>query len=58
MGLRSNKNYIITNAVENILAAPKSKPEEQSWIGKKDYGRTPDYLTRIQESISNEYKMI
>ena len=47
MGLRSNKNYIITNAVENILTAPKSMPEEQSWIGKKDYGRTPDYLTRI-----------
>lgn len=58
MGLRSNKNFIVTNAVENILAAPKTMPEEQSWTEKKDYGRTPDYLTRIQESITNEYRMI
>jgi hypothetical protein len=47
MGLRSTKNFIVTNAVENILAAPKTMPEERSWTGKKDYGRTPDYLTRI-----------
>jgi len=47
MGLRSNKNFIVTNAVENILAAPKTMPEEPSWTSKRDYGRVPDYLTRI-----------
>jgi hypothetical protein len=26
-GLKSNKNYIVTNAVENILAAPKVMPD-------------------------------
>ena len=58
MGLKSNKNFIVTNAVENILAAPKTVPEAQSWTSKRDYGRVPDYLTRIQESINNEYRMI
>jgi hypothetical protein len=56
--LKSSKNYIVTNAVENILAAPKTMPEETSWTAKQDYGKTPDYLTRIKESIESEYKMI
>ncbi len=46
-GLKSNKNYIVTNAVENILAAPKSMTSEKSWTDKKDYGKVPDYLTKI-----------
>ena len=58
MGLKSNKNFIVTNAVENILAAPKTMPEDKSWTSKKDYGRTPDYLTRIKDSITSEYRMI
>lgn len=57
-GLKSNKNYIVTNAVENILAAPKQMPEEKSWISKKDYGKIPDYLTQIKSNIESEYKMI
>jgi hypothetical protein len=55
MGLKSNKNFIVTNAVENILAAPKILPEEKSWITKKDFGKTPDYLVRIKDHISSEY---
>ena len=41
MGLRTNKNYIIANAVENILALPKQKPVEVDWTKKKDYGKSP-----------------
>ena len=44
MGLRSNKNYIISNAVENILSAPKVSKEQVDYLSKKDYGRTPSYL--------------
>ncbi len=51
MGLKSNKNFIVTNAVENILAAPKTMPDEKSWTNKKDFGKTPEYLTRIKDSI-------
>jgi hypothetical protein len=41
MGLRTNKNYIVANAVENILALPKQTPEPVDWKKKKDYGRVP-----------------
>ncbi|CAD8062942.1 unnamed protein product [Paramecium sonneborni] len=57
-GLKSNKNYIVTNAVENILSAPKQIVDEKPWTEKKDYGKVPDYLTKIQQSISSEYEII
>lgn len=44
LGLKSNKNFIVTNAVENILSVPKAPKTEVNWIEKKDYGRVPDYL--------------
>jgi len=47
MGLNSKKNFIITNAVENILSAPKLIKDDPQWTKKKDYGKVPDYLSRI-----------
>lgn len=44
MGLRSNKNFIITNAIENILSTAKRAPEQENWLKKKDYGQTPEYI--------------
>lgn len=44
MGLKSNKNFIVSNAVENILAPPKTIPLTKNYRGKRDYGRVPDYL--------------
>jgi hypothetical protein len=44
LGLKSNKNFIITNAVENILSAPKVIKSETDWTKKKDFGQTPLYL--------------
>jgi hypothetical protein len=41
MGLRTKRNYIVSNAVENILALPRQPPTEVDWLRKKDYGRTP-----------------
>lgn len=58
MGLKSNKNFIIANAVQNILAAPKQQPEEFAYTQKKDYGQTPEYLTQINDKINTEYHMI
>ena len=58
MGQRSNRNFIITNAVENILSTAKRAPEEEDWFKKKDYGRTPDYLYGVKENIDNEYRLI
>lgn len=34
MGLKSNKNFIVSNAVENILSAPKVQKENVDWTKK------------------------
>lgn len=57
-GLKSNKNFIVTNAIENILSAAKKSEEPEDWTKKKDFGQTPQYINRIKENIQNEYKMI
>jgi hypothetical protein len=39
MGLVSDKNYIVANAVENILAAPKvPENKDPDYLKKKTYG--------------------
>ena len=45
MGLVSDKNFIVSNAVENILAAPKlPSNNEKDFLKKKNYGKVPKYL--------------
>lgn len=59
MGLTSDKNYIVANAVENILAAPKVKENNQKdYTKKKDYGKTPNYLRKIKNEIDQEYELV
>lgn len=58
LGMKSNKNFIVANAIENILSVAKKKEEEPDYLKKKDFGRAPDYLNRIKDNIQNEYKMI
>lgn len=40
-GLKSNKNFIVTNAIENILSVAKKTPEPVDYLKKKDYGQVP-----------------
>lgn len=59
MGLTSDKNFIVANAVENILAAPKVKENTQKdYTKKKEYGRTPKYLQKIKKEIDQEYELV
>ena len=59
MGLTSDKNFIVANAVENILAAPKVKENNQrDYTKKKEYGKTPKYLQKIKNEIDQEYEMV
>lgn len=45
MGLVSDKNFIVSNAVENILAAPKlPSNSNKDYLKKKNYGKVPKYL--------------
>jgi hypothetical protein len=32
--------------------------QETDWTKKKDFGKTPDYLSKIKDNIDTEYKMI
>jgi hypothetical protein len=59
MGLVSDKNYIVANAVENILAAPKVPVnKDPDYLAKKSYGAVPKYLTKIKKEIDDEYQLV
>jgi len=58
-GLVSDKNFIVANAVENILAAPKLPANaNKDYLKKKAYGKTPKYLTNIKNEIEDEYNLV
>jgi len=58
-GLVSDKNFIVANAVENILAAPKLPArQEQDMLKKKTYGKVPKYVTKIRAEIEDEYNLV
>lgn len=58
-GLVSDKNFIVANAVENILAAPKLPcTKEKDMLKKKTYGKVPKYVTKIKTEIEDEYNLV
>lgn len=59
MGLVSDKNFIVSNAVENILAAPKLPVNnDKDYLKKKNYGKVPKYLQTIKKEIEDEYQLV
>lgn len=53
MGLKTDKNYVLANAVENTLAIP-TKPNPavaENPVHRADYGKVPDYLSEIKDEI-------
>merc|ERR1712166_364379 len=59
MGLVSDKNFIVSNAVENILAAPKIPTNKNvDHLKKKNYGKVPKYLQTIKKEIEDEYQLV
>ena len=59
MGLVSDKNFIVSNAVENILAAPKLPTNAQKdYLKKKNYGKVPKYMQTIKKEIEDEYQLV
>eukprot|EP00741_Cyanophora_paradoxa_P013372 tig00020684_g12913.t1 len=58
MGLKSGRNFITTNIVENILSVPK-RPTSRirsriDYLRKADYGRVPSYLQHVKETLASE----
>ena len=58
MGLKTQKNYVLANAVENMLSQPKVVQEPVKYTQKKDYGKTPKYLENIKDNMQREYDHI
>jgi hypothetical protein len=56
MGIKSEKNYITSNAIDNILMAPrKINNKEFDYLKKKDYGKVPEYLKKLKKEVEKEY---
>merc|ERR550514_1668439 len=50
MNLVTSKNFVVANAVETILAAPKKvSVGAKDYLHKEDYGKVPKYLQNIKE---------
>ena len=59
MGLVTSKNFITSNAVENILAPARNKREEEMLETQKDYyGKVPRYLKEQKRAMENEREQI
>jgi len=59
MGLRSSKNYIVSNATQAIIQDPKGlKKEEEFFIEKETYGKVPEYLTKIKRKVEREKQVV
>lgn len=59
LNLVTKKNFIVSNAVENILAAPKKVLEtDDDFMNKDDFGKLPPYLSKIKADIAAEYQYI
>ena len=55
MGLQTTKNFLVANAVENILAVPKKVNKDDAlYVAKRDYGKVPDYLNQVKAAIEEE----
>jgi len=59
MNLVSSKNFVVTNAVETILSAPKQGgAATKDYLHKEDYGKVPAYLAQVKGDIEAEYDYI
>jgi len=59
MNLVTSKNFVVANAVETILAAPKKVSQgAKEYLNKEDYGKVPRYLKNIKQDIDAEYDYI
>jgi len=55
---RETKNFVTSNAVENILSQPTRKPDPIDWTAKPHFGKVPPYLKKIKKEIADEYEYI
>lgn len=60
MGLKTDKNFVVANAVENILSIAKKQPPTNNGraVDKEDYGKVPDYIHKVKADLKSQYAMV
>ncbi|KAJ9455885.1 hypothetical protein DIPPA_21809 [Diplonema papillatum] len=59
MGLTTDKNFVVSNAVDNILAAPKKQDQPiKNMTQTKTFGKTPSYLKKVKREVEGEKQML
>ncbi len=59
MGLKTDKNFVVANAVENILAVSKKQaPQPKRAVEREDFGKVPEYITGIKNELQQQYQLI
>lgn len=59
MGLKTCKNYIVSNATRAIIQKPKFvSQDEPLYIDKETYGKVPVYLQEVKKEIKREKNLI
>eukprot|EP00695_Tsukubamonas_globosa_P000983 TRINITY_DN1924_c0_g1_i1.p1 TRINITY_DN1924_c0_g1~~TRINITY_DN1924_c0_g1_i1.p1 ORF type:complete len:264 (+),score=47.80 TRINITY_DN1924_c0_g1_i1:72-863(+) len=59
MGLKTSKNFVVSNAVDNILAVPKKlRDDDPNYLKRPGFGEVPKYLVKNKREIEEEQRMI
>jgi hypothetical protein len=59
MGLKTSKNYIVSNATQAIIQKPKFiRKEEELYTKKETYGKIPAYLDGIKKERQREQRFV
>ena len=59
MGLKTCKNYIVSNATQAIIQKPKFvSQDEPLYIEKDTYGKVPAYLQEVKTEINREKQLV
>lgn len=60
MGLRSDKNFVVANAVENTLAVPpkKNPPMHPRGVDRETFGKVPKYIETRKEELAASKRAI
>jgi len=57
MGLKTEKNFVVSNAVECILSVPKKRiVEPTSAVSKTTYGQVPKYIQKANSELKELYE--
>ncbi|RNF12479.1 enkurin [Trypanosoma rangeli] len=60
MGMKTDKNYVVANAVESVLAIPTKciPPPVNRAVDRDDFGKVPAYLSEVKAEIEERHALV